>query len=73
MEFKPHRVSPGFAERSSKMYILPALTYLEVGGPAAASEIICFEHFKWEPIWPFGRGPKKKVGKSVGFCLGVIL
>ena len=32
------------------MYILPTLTYLEVGGPADASEIICFEHFKWEPI-----------------------
>ena len=32
------------------MYILPTLTYLEVGEPADASEIICFEHFKWEPI-----------------------
>ena len=32
------------------MYILPTLTYLEVGGAAGASEIICFEHFKWEPI-----------------------
>ena len=31
---------PGFAERSSKMYILPTLTYLEVGEPADASEII---------------------------------
>ena len=36
------------------MYILPTLTYLEVGEPADASEIICFEHFKWEPIAPRG-------------------
>ena len=37
------------------MYILPTLTYLEVGGPAGASEIICFEQFNYEPIpfaWP---------------------
>ena len=50
MEFKPQLVLPGFAESCSKMYILPTLTYLEVGVPAVASEIICFEHFKWEPI-----------------------
>ena len=30
MEFKPQQVLPGFAERSSKMYILPMLTHLEV-------------------------------------------
>ena len=40
MEFKPQLPHPGFAERSSKMYILPTLTYLEVGGPGAASKII---------------------------------
>ena len=50
MEFKLQQVRPGFAESCSKMYILPTLTYLEVGAPAAASKIICFEHFKWEPI-----------------------
>ena len=50
MEFKLQLPRPGFAERSSKMYILPTLTYLEVGGPAGASEIICFEHFNYEPI-----------------------
>ena len=32
------------------MYILPTLTYLEVGGPADASKIIRYGHFKWEPI-----------------------
>ena len=39
------------------MYILPTLTYLEVGVPAGASGIICFEHFKWEPI-PDPRGQR---------------
>ena len=32
------------------MYILPALTYLEVVGAAGASEIFIFEHFNYEPI-----------------------
>ena len=50
MEFKPQLVLPGFAESCSKMYILPTLTYLEVGVPAGASKIFIFEHFKWEPI-----------------------
>ena len=50
MEFKLQQVRPGFAESCSKMYILPTLTYLEVGGPADASKFFIFEHFKWEPI-----------------------
>ena len=50
MEFKPQLVLPGFAESCSKMYILPTLTYLEVGVPAAASEISIFEPFNYEPI-----------------------
>ena len=33
------------------MYILPTLTYLEVGAPAAASNFFIFEPFKWEPIF----------------------
>ena len=40
------------------MYILPTLTYLEVGVPAGASGIICFEHFKWEPIFTKQLFPK---------------
>ena len=45
------------------MYILPALTYLEVGRPGAASKIICFEHFKWEPA----ACPSLAVAASLGF------
>ena len=47
------------------MYILPTLTYLEVGGAAGASEIICFGHFKWEPI-----GGALNEGPNVLSCLG---
>ena len=36
------------------MYILPTLTYLEVGGAAGASKIFIFEHFKWEPMLRWG-------------------
>ena len=50
MEFKPQLVLPGLAESCSKMYILPTLTYLEVGVPAAASEISIFVPFNYEPI-----------------------
>ena len=38
------------------MYILPTLTYLEVGGPAGASEIFVFEPFNYEPIGGGGVG-----------------
>ena len=39
------------------MYILPTLTYLEVGVPAAASEISIFEPFNYEPIRPLPAQP----------------
>ena len=38
------------------MYILPALTYLEVGAPGGASKIFIFEHFNYEPIWRANSG-----------------
>ena len=72
MEFKPQLPHPGFAERSSKMYILPTLTYLEVGGAAGASKIFIFEHFKWEPMAEeHGRVSQIWCSSDVGSCRSV--
>ena len=49
MEFKQQRVSPGFAERSSKMYILPTLTYLEVGERGARALITFYKTSESKP------------------------
>ena len=39
MELRTHRMHSGFAERSSKMYILPMLTHLEVVALGGRSDI----------------------------------
>ena len=67
MEFKRQQVLPGFAESCSKMYILPTLTYLEVGGPAVASEIFIFEPFNYEPIFLLNMLPAQHARPSVAW------
>ena len=48
---RTRRVSPRLlAESCSKMVLLPTTTCVEVGGPAAASKIIRYGHFNYEPI-----------------------
>ena len=47
MELRTHRMHPGLAERSSKMYILPTPTHLEVVALGDSSDISPDQHFKY--------------------------
>ena len=60
MELRSQRMPPGLAERSSKMYILPMLTHLEVVALGDRSDISPDQHLNYASnaaAWPAGVVP----------------